>query len=91
MNEHINIRIYRSDIAHLLNEKYPNVIMVMDEVYEKLVYDRNKHIHMASIVSKNGQPAWNQTITVSSAGTPIYTYVCVYICMSVHYDDNNNF
>ena len=79
MNKHIHIRMCRSDIAHLLNEKYPNVIMVMDEVYEKLVYDNNKHIHMASIISKHGQPAWNKTITVSSAGTSIYVHVCVHL------------
>ena len=49
------------DIANLVRTKYPNVIMVMDEVYEKLVYDGKRHEHMASI-------AWDQTITVSSAG-----------------------
>lgn len=45
-----------------LCEKY-NTIILMDEVYEWLVFTGNKHIRMASL-----RDFWKRTITVGSAG-----------------------
>ena len=41
----------------------PHVICVCDEVYEKLVFDGQKHIRLASLPDM-----WEQTLTVSSVG-----------------------
>ena len=43
--------------------KYPNVVVVSDEVYEYLTYDGHEHISFASLPGM-----WERTITVSSAG-----------------------
>ena len=50
------------ELASML-QKYPQVIVVMDEVYENLVYCSKGHSRLASLPSM-----WNRTITVSSAG-----------------------
>lgn len=44
-------------------QRHPQVIAVMDEVYEKLVYDDKEHIRLASLPGM-----WERTITVSSSG-----------------------
>lgn len=43
--------------------KFPNLIVILDEVYEKLVYDNKKHIHLASL-----ENMWERCLTVSSCG-----------------------
>ena len=43
--------------------RHPHVIAVMDEVYEKLVYDNKEHVRLASLPDM-----WDRTITVSSSG-----------------------
>lgn len=45
-------------------KKYPNCVIVSDEVYEHQVYDGKKHITSASI----SESMWNRTLTISSAG-----------------------
>eukprot|EP01035_Chromulina_nebulosa_P022031 gene22031-28516_t len=50
------------DISNILLRN-PHVIAVMDEVYEKLVYDDKEHIRLASLPGM-----WERTITVSSSG-----------------------
>lgn len=50
------------EIAAIL-KRNPHVIAVMDEVYEKLVYDDKVHIRLASLPDM-----WERTITVSSSG-----------------------
>lgn len=49
-------------IADILS-RHPHVTVVMDEVYEKLVYDGNTHIRLASLPNM-----WDRTLTVSSCG-----------------------
>lgn len=49
-------------IAALL-QRHPHVIAVMDEVYEKLVYDGLQHVRFASLPGM-----WERTLTVSSCG-----------------------
>jgi kynurenine--oxoglutarate transaminase/cysteine-S-conjugate beta-lyase/glutamine--phenylpyruvate transaminase len=49
-------------IRHILL-KNPHVIAVCDEVYEKLVFDGNRHVRLASLPDM-----WERTITVSSVG-----------------------
>lgn len=49
-------------------KKYPNCIVLSDEVYEHLVYDDNKHISFASLPEM-----YKRTITVSSAGKTFST------------------
>jgi len=49
-------------IAEIVKE-FPNVIVLMDEVYEHLVYDGRKHFHFASLPGM-----WDRTLTISSAG-----------------------
>jgi kynurenine--oxoglutarate transaminase/cysteine-S-conjugate beta-lyase/glutamine--phenylpyruvate transaminase len=44
-------------------QRHPHVIAVCDEVYEKLVYDGNQHIRLASLPGM-----WERTLTVSSCG-----------------------
>jgi len=44
-------------------QRHPHVIAVMDEVYEKLVYDDHEHIRLASLPGM-----WERTLTVSSCG-----------------------
>ena len=41
----------------------PQVTVVMDEVYEKLIYDNKKHVRFASLPNM-----WDRTLTVSSCG-----------------------
>ena len=43
--------------------RHPNVICVCDEVYEKLVFDGQKHLRLASLPGM-----WDRTLTVSSVG-----------------------
>lgn len=43
--------------------KNPHVICICDEVYEKLVFDGQKHIRLASLPDM-----WQRTLTVSSVG-----------------------
>ena len=43
--------------------RHPHVTAVMDEVYEKLVYDGKTHIRLASLPNM-----WDRTLTVSSCG-----------------------
>jgi aspartate/methionine/tyrosine aminotransferase len=43
--------------------RHPHVIAVMDEVYEKLVYDGKEHIRLASLPNM-----WERVLTVSSCG-----------------------
>ncbi|MFK7827754.1 MAG: pyridoxal phosphate-dependent aminotransferase [Oligoflexales bacterium] len=50
------------EIAQVLS-KYPNCIVVSDEVYEHLVYDDNQHIPFASIPGMN-----ERTLSIYSAG-----------------------
>ena len=50
------------EIARIL-EKYPNCIVVSDEVYEHLVYDDNEHIAFASIEGMK-----ERTLSIYSAG-----------------------
>jgi|MDTB01.1.fsa_nt_gb kynurenine--oxoglutarate transaminase/cysteine-S-conjugate beta-lyase/glutamine--phenylpyruvate transaminase len=50
------------EIADILRRN-PHVVAVSDEVYEKLVYDARKHVHLSSLPGM-----WDQTITISSAG-----------------------
>eukprot|EP01036_Dinobryon_divergens_P023010 gene23010-31320_t len=49
-------------IADILS-RHPHVTAVMDEVYEKLVYDGKTHIRLASLPNM-----WDRTLTVSSCG-----------------------
>ncbi|KAJ1413431.1 pyridoxal phosphate-dependent transferase [Ochromonadaceae sp. CCMP2298] len=49
-------------IAHIL-ERHPHVTAVMDEVYEKLVFDGREHIRLASLPGM-----WERCLTVSSCG-----------------------
>ena len=39
------------------------MVSISDEVYEKMVYDGRKHVHLCSLPGM-----WDQTITISSAG-----------------------
>ena len=48
-------------IAKML-EKYPNILILTDEVYEHIVFDNCKHYHFACLPNM-----WHRTITVSSA------------------------
>lgn len=48
-------------IAHLC--QHHNVIAVVDEVYDRLVYDQHQHIHLASLPGM-----WERTISVNSIG-----------------------
>jgi len=50
------------DIADITRRK-PWITVVMDEVYEKLVYDGKDHVRMASLPGM-----WDRTLTVSSCG-----------------------
>ncbi len=50
------------DIAAILH-RHPHVTAVMDEVYEKLVYDDKEHVRLASLPGM-----WDRCITVSSSG-----------------------
>ena len=50
------------DIASIL-KRNPHVTAVMDEVYEKLVYDGKEHIRLASLPGM-----WDRCITISSSG-----------------------
>jgi aspartate/methionine/tyrosine aminotransferase len=43
--------------------KYPHVIAVCDEVYEKLIFDNNKHCRLSALPDM-----WERTLTVSSVG-----------------------
>ena len=49
-------------IAAILT-RHTHVTAVMDEVYEKLVYDGRTHIRLASL-----ENMWDRTLTVSSCG-----------------------
>lgn len=51
-----------SQIASVIKQ-HPRTIVLMDEVYEHLVYDGKKHFHFASLPGM-----WDRTITISSAG-----------------------
>lgn len=44
-------------------KRHPDVTVVLDEVYEKLVYDNHKHIRFASLPGM-----WERSLTVSSCG-----------------------
>lgn len=50
------------DIANVVLA-HPNVLVISDEVYQHLVYDGRKHVHIATLPGM-----WDRTITVSSAG-----------------------
>eukprot|EP01041_Mallomonas_annulata_P007071 gene7071-14382_t len=50
------------DIAGIIR-RHPHITVVMDEVYEKLVYDGKKHIRLASLPDM-----WERVLTVSSCG-----------------------
>jgi kynurenine--oxoglutarate transaminase/cysteine-S-conjugate beta-lyase/glutamine--phenylpyruvate transaminase len=50
------------DLAAIVRRN-PHIIVVMDEVYEKLIYDNKKHVRFASLPDM-----WDRTITVSSCG-----------------------
>ena len=56
----------KEELLHIFEiiKSYPNIIIIMDEVYEKLVYDNKQHTYMSSLHND----IWNRTITVSSAG-----------------------
>ncbi len=49
-------------------EKYPNVIVISDEVYENLVYDDKKHIPIASLANM-----FQRTLSIYSAGKTFST------------------
>lgn len=51
-----------ADIASIV-KRHAAVTVVMDEVYEKLVYDNNEHVRFASLPDM-----WDRTLTVSSCG-----------------------
>ena len=50
------------EIAKIVR-KYPQIIVLMDEVYEHLVYDNKLHIRLCSLPDM-----WDRVITVSSCG-----------------------
>lgn len=50
------------DIADIVR-RHPQVTVVMDEVYEKLIYDGKQHIRFAALPGM-----WERTVTVSSCG-----------------------
>jgi len=43
--------------------RHPNLLVVLDEAYEWLIFDNNQHVRFASLPGM-----WNRTITVGSAG-----------------------
>eukprot|EP01041_Mallomonas_annulata_P010216 gene10216-21294_t len=47
----------------LLIQKYPNIIVITDEVYENLIFDNKIHTRFATLPHM-----WNRTITITSAG-----------------------
>lgn len=49
-------------------EKFPEVIVVADEVYEHMIYDGQNHISFASLPNM-----WQRTLTISSAGKTFST------------------
>jgi kynurenine--oxoglutarate transaminase/cysteine-S-conjugate beta-lyase/glutamine--phenylpyruvate transaminase len=53
-------------IANLVSN-YPNLIVLSDEVYQHLLFDKKKEPHI-SIATVNGGQIWDQTLTMSSAG-----------------------
>lgn len=50
-----------SDIARLCQEH--DILAVVDEVYDRLVYDQHQHIHLASLPGM-----WERTISLNSIG-----------------------
>ena len=50
-------------ITDILDNEFPNVVVLSDEVYDFLTFDDNKHIPFATL--KNN---WNRTISVYSGG-----------------------
>jgi kynurenine--oxoglutarate transaminase/cysteine-S-conjugate beta-lyase/glutamine--phenylpyruvate transaminase len=50
------------EIAVML-QRYPNIIVVMDEVYEHIVFSGEGHVHLATMPDM-----WDRTLTLSSAG-----------------------
>jgi hypothetical protein len=54
----------RDELEHIasLCQKH-DVICISDEVYEWIVYDKNKHIRMATLPNM-----WERTLTIGSAG-----------------------
>eukprot|EP01084_Bolivina_argentea_P236247 397280_1 len=44
-------------------KKYPDIVVITDEVYEHILFDGNQHRHMAALPGM-----WDRTITISSAG-----------------------
>ena len=53
-------------IANLVSD-YPNLIVLSDEVYQHLLFDKEKEPHISIATVNNGQ-IWDQTLTMSSAG-----------------------
>jgi kynurenine--oxoglutarate transaminase/cysteine-S-conjugate beta-lyase/glutamine--phenylpyruvate transaminase len=53
-------------IANLVSN-YPNLIVLSDEVYQHLLFDKEKEPHI-SIATVNRGQIWDQTLTMSSAG-----------------------
>jgi kynurenine--oxoglutarate transaminase/cysteine-S-conjugate beta-lyase/glutamine--phenylpyruvate transaminase len=49
-------------------QKWPDVVVMCDEVYEHLVFDQHEHIHLAALPGM-----WDRTLTVSSAGKTFST------------------
>ncbi|KAG5185630.1 pyridoxal phosphate-dependent transferase [Tribonema minus] len=49
-------------------KKHEGVILVTDEVYERIIFDGNKHVYAASL-----DGMWDRTLTVSSAGKTFST------------------
>jgi aspartate/methionine/tyrosine aminotransferase len=52
----------QTQISELLKE-FPNVVVLSDEVYDRLIFDDRKHVPFASIGDN-----WNKTISVYSGG-----------------------
>jgi kynurenine--oxoglutarate transaminase/cysteine-S-conjugate beta-lyase/glutamine--phenylpyruvate transaminase len=55
----------RSELEQMstIIKKHTHVTAIMDEVYEKLVYDNNEHIRLASFPGM-----WDRVLTISSSG-----------------------
>ena len=50
----------KEELLHIFEiiKSYPNIIIIMDEVYEKFVYDNKQHTYMSSLHND----IWNRTI-----------------------------